>query len=185
MKHHLDIYGQQILQLPSSAQITGEFSNNGEITINEGTGARYLWILARDTAGNEVILNGGPYLLDNTAPSVQLSNDGTTNSITVNVDATDNESGIRTYSYTLREVNEDGGYGDEQTVTDGNTHTFSNLPANTTYEVEVTVTDNAGNSTTRKLEGIITGTVPGGSANLEISWDTDWTNQPVNCNNYK
>ena len=164
---------------PSSAQITGEFSNNGEITINEGTGARYLWILARDTAGNEVILNGGPYLLDNTAPSVQLSNDGTTNSITVNVDATDNESGIRTYSYTLREVNEDGGYGDEQTVTDGNTHTFSNLPANTTYEVEVTVTDNAGNSTTRKLEGIITGTVPGGSANLEISWDTDWTNQPV------
>ena len=161
---------------PAASSITNSFSNNGNITINTGSGDRYLWILAYDTPGNELIAGAGPYLVDNTPPTVSLTHTGTTNSITVNVSATDDYSGIASYSYTIKQVG--GSY--TQTVTDGASHTFGNLPSSTAYTITVTVTDGSGNATTKTTEQINTGTVPGGTAAINISQQPQsWTNAPV------
>ena len=161
---------------PAASSITTSFTNNGNITINTGSGNRYLWILAYDTPGNELIAGAGPYLVDNTPPTVSLTHTGTTNSITVNVSATDDYSGIASYSYTIKQVG--GSY--TQTVTDGQSHTFGNLPSSTAYTITVTVTDGSGNATTKTTEQINTGTVPGGTTAINISQQPQsWTNAPV------
>ena len=161
---------------PQSSSITNPFNNGENITISEGSGDRYLWILGYDTAGNEVITGAGPFLLDNTPPTVSLDYKGTTSSITVNVDAKDDHSGIASYSYTIQEVG--GSY--TQTVTDGASHTFSSLKQNTKYTVTVTVTDNSGNTTTRTTEEITTAGIPEGNTAINIGLEPSaWTNGEV------
>ena len=159
-----------------ASQITNPLKNNSDVTLNGETGNRYLWVLASDTAGNTLIKGAGPFLLDNTPPSIELDYDGTTNSITVNVTAQDDYSGVASYSYTIQQVG--GSY--TQTVSGGASHTFEDLPSNTTYNITVTVTDGSGNSDSRSLNGIITASIPGGSSAINASINPEsWTNTPV------
>ena len=161
---------------PDASQITNPLKNNSDVTLNGETGNRYLWVLALDTANNQVIEGAGPFLLDNTPPSIELDYDGTTNSITVNVTAQDDYSGVASYSYTIQQVG--GSY--TQTVSGGASHTFEDLPSNTTYNITVTVTDGSGNSDSRSLNGIITAPIPGGSSAINASINPEsWTNTPV------
>lgn len=161
---------------PDASQITNPLKNNSDVTLNGETGNRYLWVLALDTANNQVIEGAGPFLLDNTPPSIELDYDGTTNSITVNVTAQDDYSGVASYSYTIQQVG--GSY--TQTVSGGASHTFEELPSNTTYNITVTVTDGSGNSDSRSLNGIITASIPGGSSAINASINPEsWTNTPV------
>ena len=161
---------------PDASQITNPLKNNSDVTLNGETGNRYLWVLALDTANNQVIEGAGPFLLDNTPPSIELDYDGTTNSITVNVTAQDDYSGVASYSYTIQQVG--GSY--TQTVSGGASHTFEDLPSNTTYNITVTVTDGSGNSDSRSLNGIITASIPGGSSAINASINPEsWTNTPV------
>lgn len=161
---------------PQASSITNPFTNNGSITISEGSGNRYIWILAYDTAGNELISGTGPFLVDNSAPTVSLTHTGTTSSITVNTVATDDYSGIASYSYTINEVG--GSY--TKTEADGASHTFSGLKQNTKYTVTVTVTDGSGNQASKTTEEITTGGIPEGSASIEIGLvPQSWTNGAV------
>ena len=161
---------------PTASSITNSFSNNGNITISSGSGNRYLWILAYDTAGNELISGAGPYLIDNTPPTVSLSHTGTTSSIKVTTTATDDHSGIASYSYTINQVG--GTY--TATATDGASHTFSGLKQGSKYTVTVTVKDGAGNTTTKTTEQITTESIPSGTAAIDISLSpTSWTKGPV------
>lgn len=161
---------------PTATSITNSFTNDTSITLSTGSGNRYLWILAYDTAGNELISGTGPFLVDNSAPTVSLTHTGTTSSITVNTVATDDYSGIASYSYTINEVG--GSY--TKTEADGASHTFSGLKQNTKYTVTVTVTDGSGNQASKTTEEITTGGIPEGSASIEIGLvPQSWTNGAV------
>ena len=165
---------------PKAGEFVDTLSNNSAVPIEGGSGDRYLWILANDLAGNEVVIGpGGPYVLDNDGPEVSLTQTGTSSSITVKVEATDNLSGVASYDYTINQVG--GSY--TQTVTgQGASYTFSGLQAGT-YTVTVTVKDNLGNATTKTTEQITTGTIPdAGAGALTISANPaagEWTNTQV------
>ena len=64
----------------------------------------------------------------------------TTSSISVTVTASDNETGIASYTYTIN--------GGSQTSNTTGSHTFTGLNAETQYTIQVTVTDKAGHATT-------------------------------------
>lgn len=75
---------------PTSASFTQSFANGATInTPASQNGDRYLWILAKDTAGNEKIQSSNVFKLDNIAPTLTLigSNPATSNTGTTYVDA--------------------------------------------------------------------------------------------------
>ena len=67
----------------------------------------------------------------------------TTSSISVTVTASDNETGIASYTYTIN--------GGSQTSNTTGSHTFTGLNAETQYTIQVTVTDKAGHATTETV----------------------------------
>ena len=162
---------------PSTSSFSSTFTNGGTIKKSDGTGDNwFLWILAQDSAGNQTITKSNVFYLDNTAPTVSLSNTGTTSSITVTATASDTNSGVNTYSYAIKQGS--GNYG--SAVTDGRSHTFSGLTQGSTYTIRVIVTDKAGNSTTRETGTITTGTVPSGDSNITISLNPNtWTKNNI------
>ena len=104
---------------------------------------------------------GGGEIIDNTPPIVTATVGGTTtNSITVNVTARDNETGMVSepeYTYYIKEASA-GTY--EQKVTNKNSsYTYTGLTQGTTYDIKVEVNgDEAGNVGTGTTQGT-TGTV--------------------------
>ena len=83
----------------------------------------------------------------------------TETSIQITVNATDSESGIpspATYKYYIKPSTEEN-YPSAPTTTDGNAgYTFNGLDDNTSYDIKVEVTDNAGNTGSGELKGIKT-----------------------------
>ena len=74
---------------------------------------------------------------DTTPPTISnIATSVTENSITVNVTASDSQSGIATYTYALA--------GGETTSNATGSYTFTGLNASTGYTIQVTVTDRAG-----------------------------------------
>ena len=67
----------------------------------------------------------------------------TTSSISVTVTASDNETGIASYTYTIN--------GGSQTSNTTGSHTFTGLNAETQYTIQVTVTDKTGHATTETV----------------------------------
>ena len=67
------------------------FTSGGTITKSDGTGNNwYLWILAKNTAGNTTIVKSNAFYLDNTAPNTTAPTaTSTTNSIVVTSAQTD------------------------------------------------------------------------------------------------
>ena len=113
---------------------------------------------------------------DTKVPQVTVTANGspTSNSISVNVKATDNESGMAdnvTYTYYIKQSSQgDEGY----TIPSGatgisqSTYTFTGLTANTSYDVKVEVTgDKAGNTGTGTLANQSTTGIPGGDSSLD------------------
>ena len=169
----------QSTEQPAENTFTTPFTNGGTISKNDGTGNNWhLWILAKDNIGNTLIQRSNAFWLDNTVPTLTLSNTGTTSSITVTATASDSQSGVNnsTYRYYIKEVN--GNYG--SAVSDGNTHTFNGLKQNTTYIIRVEVTDNVGNTVAKETGNITTGTVPEGSTSIDYKLNPNtWTNGNV------
>ena len=83
----------------------------------------------------------------------------TETSIAVTVNATDSESGIpspATYKYYIKKSTEEN-YPTEPTITNNsNSYTFDGREDNTSYDIKVEVTDNAGNTGSGELKGIKT-----------------------------
>ena len=140
--------------------------NNGTISgLSHGN-----TVYARLTDGN----NHGDYAVasiqDGVAPTVDVTASGapTSNSISVNVVANDNESGMAaspTYTYYIKQSSEeDTAYVAKANNITENTYTFTGLQQGTSYDVKVEVTgDNAGNTGTGYLAGQTTETIPDGS----------------------
>ena len=137
--------------------------------------------------------NAGGYVTkeikDEVPPTVTVTSGGvpTSNSISVNVAASDNESGMAssiTYTYYIKQSSQ----GDESyqapsgaTGITQNTYTFTGLQQGTSYDVKVEVTgDNAGNTGSGKLINQTTQSIPGGSEGVTegaISFGTpSWSN---------
>ena len=129
--------------------------------------------------------------IDSTPLVVTVTAGGTTtNSITVSVQAVDNESGMVTspkYTYYIKKSNEgDGSYQAKATNITNASYTFTGLEQETSYDIKVEVNgDNAGNVGTGTLTGQVTTKVPaegaitfgsttwsGGQASITVSTNT-------------
>lgn len=138
----------QSAEEPAENTFTIPFSSGETITKSDGTGNNwYLWILAKDKAGNTTIQKSNVFYLDNTPPTTTkpLATTTTTNSIIVTSKQTDSHSGINesTRQYAIKKSSEStwGSW-----ITDSNTsHTFTDLELNVTYDVKTRVQDIAGN----------------------------------------
>ena len=111
--------------------------------------------------------------VDTTPPIVTVTAGGkTTNSITVNVQATDSESGMKenpTYTYYIKKSSEaDSSYQAKATDVTNSSYTFAGLQQETSYDIKVEVNgDKAGNKGTGTLTGQTTKKVPGGETGVE------------------
>ena len=138
---------------PAANTFTTSFTNGSTITKSEGTGSYYLWILATDNAGNQIITRSNVFNLENTinAPALSSSS-GTINSITAVYSAGSAVSGIKnTICY----------YGATSNPTStgtlsGNNCVFNNLTSNTTYYYKKCITSNAGNSSCSSISSLLT-----------------------------
>ena len=104
---------------------------------------------------------------DTTNPSLRiLSNSATSNSITVNCEAIDVETGIKKYDYYISENGTNW-----ELVKSGisNKHKFTQLKEHTTYYIKVQATDGAGNNSDNALVEITTETLGNVAAsNIEV-----------------
>ncbi len=109
--------------------------------------------------------------------TVSIASNNTTNSISVKVEAKDDESGLEdspTYKYYIKRVEEDS-YKDEATYEGSDTtYTFENLKQKTNYDIKVTTTDKAKNIG----EGIQTNqeTAEVASLTIDVEEPDKWTN---------
>ena len=87
---------------------------------------------------------------DVTGPAVKINSiTSTSNSITVNVSATDKETGVEKYNYAISENGETWGTEIESTAT---TYKFEGLKQKTRYYIKITAVDGAGNIGAEKIE---------------------------------
>ncbi len=112
---------------------------------------------------------------DEVPPEVNVSlGSSTSNSIVVNVEATDGESGMAgsvTYTYYIKKAGEpDSSYTAPENAKDitNKTYTFTGLEAGVSYDIKVEVkSDVAGNTGTGTLSNQTTTSIPGGDSALE------------------
>ena len=112
---------------------------------------------------------------DEVPPEVNVSlGSSTSNSIVVNVEATDGESGMAgsvTYTYYIKKTGEpDSSYTSPENAKDitNKTYTFTGLEAGVSYDIKVEVkSDVAGNTGTGTLSNQTTTSIPGGDSALE------------------
>ena len=171
--------------------ITGTWTRitNGETVSNLNHGDT---VYARLTDG----INAGQYastsITDKIAPSVTVNKVTTSNSIAVNVTASDGQSGMAsslTYTYYIKKSTESAYT--QKASNSGTSYTFTGLTQGTTYNIKVEVTgDKAGNkgtgTTTATTDTVTSGTVTGAiifgtptwsgnKARITISTNTSYT----------
>ncbi len=114
---------------PAVSTFTNTFASGDTLTKSDGTGDYYLWILAIDNAGNQIIIKSNTFKLDNNAPSCNWSGESTTyrTSADITVTCKDQESGC---------------------LNTTNSKTWNYKETKVTDEVSYTISDNAGNTTT-------------------------------------
>ena len=120
---------------------------------------------------------------DTIPPIVNVTSEGnTSNSVSVKVQASDNESGMAdtvTYTYYIKQSNQgDESYVAQATDIAQNTYTFTGLTQGTSYDVKVDVkSDKANNTGTGTLLNQTTASIPGGEGivgNQITVGDTVW-----------
>ena len=132
---------------PADSAFSKSFTNGGSITISTGTGNNwYLWIWAKDIAGNSIKTKSNAFYLDNTAPSTATISSGGVSGKSIKYTATgaDANSGVATYKFYVG-----GSLKTTVTTSSGSaTYTFSSTTFGNTYSAYVVVTDAAGNTKT-------------------------------------
>ena len=128
-------------------------------------------------------------ILDKIAPTVTINNNvtKTTNSITIGVTSNDGQSGIPntpTYNFYIKKSSETA-YVTNKTkqgtsATAETSYTFNSLEAGVSYDVKVTVVDNAGNVGETTKTGITTNAIGGATTGLKsgniIASNPTWSN---------
>ena len=170
-----------------------------EYKINNGSWTNYSGKITNLNHGDKVtarLTNGtttGPEttieIKDENNPVVIVTPGGTTtNSVTVSVSASDNESGMAenvTYTYYIKKTSEgDGSYNAPNGATNitQTNYTFTNLDQGTSYDVKVEAkADKAGNIGTGSLLNQTTATIGGASEGLEegniVAGPVTWKNE--------
>ena len=151
---------------------TGEYTRLEGDTIGDLVSGDKIYIHLTDGTrdGADKIVD----ISDTKSPTVTVTNGTiTTNSITVNVVATDGESGMpnpASYKYYIAKA-DGGSYAEEPDggPSESATHTFTNLEANVTYNIRVEVSDVAGNNGTGTTTAT-TGTMPDAGAVGSLTW---------------
>lgn len=124
---------------PAEATFVDSFTNGGTLTTPNGvTGGYYLWIYAKDTAGNTMISSSNVYNLDNTAPVITINGNS---SVTIQQNGTYSDAGATATD------NIDGSV----TVSDSSTVNTSVIG---TYYVYYNVTDSSGNVATQVVRTV-------------------------------
>jgi hypothetical protein len=125
---------------PSEASFSTAFTSGGAITSPSGvSGGYYLWILAKDNAGNTTITRSNVFNLDNTAPIITMNG---SNPVTVNKGSTYTDAGASAT---------DAHSGIAGSVTSTGT---VNPNVVGTYTITYNVSDNAGNTATSVIRTI-------------------------------
>ncbi len=128
-------------------------------------------------------------ILDKIAPTVTINNNvtKTTNSITIGVTSNDGQSGIPntpTYNFYIKKSSETAYVTNETkqetSATAETSYTFNSLEAGVSYDVKVTVVDNAGNVGETTKTGITTNAIGGATTGLKsgniIASNPTWSN---------
>ena len=140
-------------------------------------------VYARLTDGTNVGSYASVDILDEEAPTVNVTEGTkTTNSIQVNISASDAEWGMPEtpiYNYYIKTSS--GSYPQTANHTGAETsYTFTGLTQNTSYDVKVTTSDKAGNLGQGEATNITTGTVGGASEDLRegniVATEPTWQN---------
>ena len=156
------------------------FSQGSPVVSQGGTGNNYhLWIYVEDNAGNYNIIGSEAYYLDDTKPTLRPDTlPGNSNAINIQANASDIGSGIDNDSY-LYYIAEDGEeFGGAESGSE--THSFTELKADTTYQIKIEVWDNAGNKCDNTVIKVTTGSVESGSTVMSTQIQpSGWTNQNV------
>ena len=170
-----------------------------EYKINSGNWTNYSGAIGNLNYGDKItarLTNGtvtGPEttieIKDENNPVVIVTPGGTTtNSVTVSVSASDNESGMAdnvTYTYYIKKTSEgDGSYNSPNGATNisQTNYTFTNLDQGTSYDVKVEAkADKAGNIGTGSLPNQTTATIGGASEGLVegniVAGPVTWKNE--------
>lgn len=135
-------------------------------------------IVVETTDGTNIVTDTYYIFIDKTEPIVESTITKTTNTITVNANVQDTDSGIAEVTYTIKKG--------DVIVETNTTGEFTGLEDNTEYTVEITVTDRAGNTITKtenvKTEELVAGSIafteitsgetiiPAGTSVDEVVW---------------
>lgn len=135
--------------------------NNGETITESGkTGKWYLWTLIETESGNKKIEMSDEFCFDNEKPSVTLTKNteiGETLSVTLNVTAEDDKSGIASYSFSYLLQEESSTWTNPIEIKSNATtssYTFENLNYEAKYAFKVIVKDFAGNESEESIQYI-------------------------------
>ena len=132
---------------------------------------------------------GGGEIIDNTPPIVTVTVQGTTtNSITVNVTARDNETGMVSqpqYTYYIKEAS--ASTYEQKTTNANSSYTYTGLTQGTTYDIKVEVNgDEAGNvgtGTTQWTTGTVTSALEEGAITFSnLTWSSGKASVTINTN---
>ena len=163
-------------------------NSDGILNINVTTKTGTYEIKITTTDGTNTVEDKYYVFIDKIAPTILPVKTSTTNSITVTANAGDEDSGVKSVTYILKD--------EQENIVETNlTGKFVNLKENTKYNVEIIVVDNAGNigttvveTATKSLEvgklefsGVISKQIiPALKSNPQTSDEKVWTNENVN-----
>ena len=134
-----------IYSLSDNVSPSVEFTPGNSYSLNSATGKYYLIAQACDVNGKCTKKVSSPFYVDNTKPMGNVLLSQYKSTITANVNATDEGSGIKNYGYLITTASScpTTGY-----VTSTNAQYTLNATASGTYRVCVKITDKAGNANT-------------------------------------
>ncbi len=137
--------------------ITNVLEEESAIKTPKATGQYYLWVLVKDNAGNNNKLRSNIFILDNIAPEIKISQNGTTETIkstNTKVTAADNLSGVSSTKYLWSTKSENVAENEIINVLEeGNTITTPKVTGE--YYLWVLVEDNAGNKAIARSNAFI------------------------------
>ena len=134
-----------IYSLSDNVSPSVEFTSGNSYSLTSATGKYYLIAQACDVNGKCTKKISSPFYVDNTKPMGNVLLSQYKSTITANVNATDEGSGIKNYGYLITTASScpTTGY-----VTSTNAQYTLNATASGTYRVCVKITDKAGNTNT-------------------------------------
>ncbi|MCI9275306.1 MAG: fibronectin type III domain-containing protein [Clostridia bacterium] len=160
---------------------SGEVTTNYTEIANGGTVANLNLgdiVTARLTDGVNKGNSASITVADKNPPTAEITvGTVTRDSITVTATGTDAESGVKNYTFEYKLSTSNSYTGTTKKTT--TSHTFEGLTAGQTYNIKVTVTDNAGNTKEATVAGSTLAPTPTPTPGKDDLWDPDLGSTPT------